>query len=61
MTGYVGPRVHPCLSPDRPEDALICPSLGIAGAAITTLGAQAVTTLAMVGALRHLAPQGIFR
>jgi len=34
-------------------DALICPSLGIAGAAITTLGAQAVTTLAMVGALRR--------
>lgn len=34
-------------------DALICPRLGIAGAAITTLAAQGVTTLGMLWALRR--------
>ena len=36
-------------------DAMVCPRLGIAGAAITTLLAQAVTTLAMVVAVRTVA------
>eukprot|EP00439_Symbiodinium_sp_Y106_P046974 s496_g6.t1 len=34
-------------------DALICPSMGIAGAAVTTVVAQAVTTAAMVVSLRR--------